>query len=290
MRFATAISNGQPALWAADDRGYHCVNELAVRHLRADLAGLTDVGGLFESGLVGEVADLIAGAGEGRAIGELELLPPILRPRAIVCVGRNYVEHVREGGVELPPEPLLFAKYSNTLVPDGARVPYPSITTQLDYEGELALVIGKRARALTEAEAWDCIGGYTIINDISARDLQDSDMQWIRGKSLDAFAPMGPCIVTPDEIGDVDQLRIRTLVNGEVRQDCLTSEMHFKIPGLLAFITQGITLQPGDIVATGTPSGVGLGFSPPKYLKIGDRVEVSITAIGSLNCEIVDRQ
>lgn len=148
------------------------------------------------------------------------------------------------------------------------------------------MVIGRRARQVSAERAAEHIAGYTIINDISARDLQESDLQWIRGKSLDGFAPLGPCVVTADEVDDVDALRIQTRVNGELRQDAKVGEMHVKIPQLLEFITQGITLEPGDVLATGTPAGVGLGFTPPRWLTVGDTVEVSITTIGTLSCEI----
>jgi acylpyruvate hydrolase len=293
MRLATALDDGLPALFAAGDAGYYCVPRLARQAGMDVLAGMTDVGALLRAGdeareaLAALLADLDASGTRPRALGSLRLLPPVLTPRAFVCVGRNYAEHVAEGDVELPAYPLLFAKFLNTLAGHPARVPYPSITKQLDYEGELVVVIGLQARNVPEARAFDYVAGYTIVNDISARDLQESDMQWIRGKSLDAFAPIGPCMLTADEVDDVDALRIQTRVNGELRQDATVGEMHFHIPSLLAFITEGITLQPGDLIATGTPSGVGFGFRPPRYLVPGDVVEVAIEPIGVLRAEVV---
>jgi len=288
MRLATALTAGEPTLWAAGVHGYHLVPGQG----RADAGTLleaVDVGSALERGLLARIGDLVTELDKNSAgtdLRDLDLLPPVLRPRAILCVGRNYAEHVAEGDVDLPAEPLLFSKFVNTLVADGAHVPYPTITTELDYEGELALVIGRRASRVTQADAWNYVAGYTIINDISARDLQESDMQWIRGKSLDGFAPMGPCVITSDEVPDLDSLRIRTWVNGELRQNAAVADMHFKIPQLLEFITAGITLEPGDVVATGTPAGVGLGFKPPKWLLSGDKVEVSVDSIGTLTCII----
>ncbi|MGI8548582.1 MAG: fumarylacetoacetate hydrolase family protein [Gemmatimonadaceae bacterium] len=289
MRMATALSDGRPALWASGTRGYHLVTGCGDT-VDANFSDVTDVGTALELGQLRKIGEHIVDLDNqtaGVEIEDLELLPPVTRPRALVCVGRNYAEHVAEGGVPLPDEPLLFSKFVNALAPAGTKVPYPSITSQLDYEGELALVIGREAHAVKRSEAFDYIAGYTIMNDISARDLQESDMQWIRGKSLDAFAPIGPCVVTVDEVSDVDSLQIRTWVNGELRQDASVGDMHFKIPQLLEFITEAITLQAGDIVATGTPSGVGLGFQPPKWLYPGDQVAVSIDPIGTLRCSIV---
>ncbi len=225
----------------------------------------------------------------GQGLATLHLAPPVLDPRAFVCIGRNYPAHAAEGNVPMPAFPLLFSKFSNTLVPSGAAVSYPEITNQLDYEGELAVVIGREASRLRPEDASSVIAGYTIVNDISARDRQDSDMQWIRGKSLDGFAPLGPVVITADEIPDVDALRIQTTVNTELRQDALCGEMHFKLPELLAFITAGITLSPGDLIATGTPAGVGAGFTPPRYLSPGDEVSVEIAPIGTLRTTIVER-
>ncbi len=234
------------------------------------------------------LGELVNGADdlEGQALDTIELAAPVLDPRAFVCIGRNYPAHVAEGDAPMPEFPLLFSKFSNTLTASGAAVTYPGITNELDYEGELAVVIGRRASRLRPEDAPGVIAGYTIVNDISARDRQNGDLQWIRGKSLDGFAPLGPVVVTADEIPDVDELRIHTTVNGELRQDASCGEMHFKIPELLEFITAGITLSPGDLIATGTPAGVGMGFKPPRYLNPGDEVLVEIEPIGTLRTTI----
>jgi acylpyruvate hydrolase len=293
MRLATALDGGAPALFAGGDAGYHCVPRQARTAGVDSLADIVDVGALLRAGdqarqaLAALLAQLDDAGLAPQPLESLRLLPPVLAPRAFVCIGRNYAEHVAEGDVELPPYPLLFAKFGNALAGHPARVPYPPITKALDYEGELAVVIGREARNVAEADAFDYVAGYTIVNDVSARDLQEADLQWIRGKSLDAFAPIGPCVLTADEIANVDELRIQTRVNGELRQDATAGQMHFGIPRLLAFITEAITLVPGDVVATGTPSGVGLGFRPPRYLVPGDTVDVAIEPIGMLRTEVV---
>jgi len=294
LKLATAKTNdNNTVLYASlDGHRYVRVEEVAAKPGYGWLRGVTDVKALMERR--DDATTLLAQALEnievdhGTSLELLELGPPIGHPRVIMCIGRNYPLHVAEGKADMPDRPLLFSKFSNTLIGQNGVVPFPSITKELDYEGELALVIGKRASRISELNAFEYIGGYTIINDISARDLQELDLQWIRGKSLDGFAPIGPVVVTTDEIIDVNQLRIVTTVNGEVRQDALCEEMHFKIPQLLAFITEGITLEPGDIVATGTPAGVGLGFDPPRYLRPGDNVTVTIEPIGSLSSIIGD--
>jgi acylpyruvate hydrolase len=221
-----------------------------------------------------------------RTLAELTMLAPVRCPHAIVCVGRNYLEHIREGDSPIPPYPILFSKFANTLTGSGAAVPYPSISTALDYEGEVAAIIGRTASKVGAAEALEYIAGYTIMNDISARDLQEQDLQWIRGKSLDGFAPLGPVFVTKDSVADHTSLRIETRVNGEIRQDDTLASMMWGLPDLVEFITAGITLQPGDVIATGTPSGTGAGFKPPKYLQPGDKIEVAVSGIGVLTTTI----
>jgi acylpyruvate hydrolase len=296
MRLATARPtepDGTSALFAAGAGAYHDVQRAARQAGVTALADMADVGALLRAGesalaaLAALVENLDAAGAAGAPLEALTLLPPVLAPRALVCIGRNYAEHVAEGKAEMPAYPLLFSKFLNALAGHPARVPYPAITEQLDYEGELAVVIGRRAHRISEQNAFNHVAGYTIVNDISARDLQQRDLQWIRGKSLDGFAPLGPCVLTADEVADVDALRIQTRVNGELRQDEVAGAMHFKIPHLLAFITEGITLEPGDVVATGTPSGVGLGFDPPRYLARGDVVEVTIEPIGVLRADVV---
>jgi 2-keto-4-pentenoate hydratase/2-oxohepta-3-ene-1,7-dioic acid hydratase in catechol pathway len=221
------------------------------------------------------------------AIGDVHLVAPVPVPRKVVCVGRNYAEHAAETGSAVPTEPQLFAKWANAIVGPGADVVLPSITSALDYEAELVAVIGRTARRVGEDRALDHVYGYTCGNDISARDLQFGDTQWTRGKTLDTFAPMGPWIVTADEILDPQQLGIRCVVNGDTRQDDTTAHMLFSVARIIEFVTEAITLDPGDVIYTGTPPGVGHGRTPPAYLSPGDTVRVEIDRIGTLENQIV---
>lgn len=253
------------------------------------IAGASDLGRLLRAGQAG-FAEARAAIGEERPgieLDQLHLAPPITMPRAIVCIGRNYVEHAAEGGEQVPAFPIIFPKFANALLGAGEAVIYPRITRELDYEGELCAVIGRRAHQIGKEEALEYVAGYTIMNDISARDLQLGDVQWTRGKSLDTFAPTGPYLVTKDEAGEIRDMHIETRVNGDVRQSAPCADMVFDVPTLLEFITEGITLEPGDLVATGTPAGTGIGSTPPRYMQPGDIVEVSITKLGTLRNEIV---
>ena len=216
------------------------------------------------------------------ALDEVELLCPITAPSKIVCVGLNYRDHAAESGQELPERPLLFGKFPNTLVGPGAAIRIPSCTTEVDYEAELGVVIGAVARDVSPADALDYVSGYTCVNDVSARDLQFADGQWLRGKSLDTFCPVGPWVVTADEIPDPNKLGISCTVNGDVLQSATTADMVFDVPALISFISEHMTLQPGDLIATGTPPGVGFARTPPIYLRDGDEVTVEIEGIGTL--------
>jgi 2-keto-4-pentenoate hydratase/2-oxohepta-3-ene-1,7-dioic acid hydratase in catechol pathway len=214
---------------------------------------------------------------------ECLLLPPVHDPGKIICVGLNYAGHAAEQNRPLPEVPILFSKFSNCLVGPNDKVILPSrYTQQVDYEVELAVVIGRRAKDITEEEALDCVAGYTILNDITARDFQKKDGQWLRGKSCDTFAPLGPFLVTGDEIKDPHYLNISLSINGEERQSSNTSDMIFKIPFLISYISRTITLEPGDILSTGTPQGVGVFRQPPVFLQPGDVIEAKIEKIGSL--------
>ncbi len=221
------------------------------------------------------------------ALGDVVLVAPVPRPGKVICVGRNYAAHAAETGSAVPDRPQLFAKFANTIVGPGDDVVHPTITAALDYEAELVAVIGRTATRLPESRALDVVLGYTCGDDISARDLQFGDTQWLRGKSLDSFAPIGPWIVTADEIPDPQVLGIRALVNGEVRQSDTTANMLFSVARIIAFITEAITLEPGDVVFTGTPPGVGHAMSPPCYLAVGDTVRVEIDGIGAIEHRIV---
>lgn len=223
-------------------------------------------------------------------------LPPVQRPsKNVLCVGKNYLEHVNEGAraeglvaAEVPEVPIWFTKPATALVGDGADIVRDeAFTTALDYEGELAVVIGAPTRGVSPGEASDRIFGYTILNDVTARDVQQRHKQWFRGKSADSYAPCGPWVVTRDEIADPQDLLLTTRVNGEVRQRASTRDMIFDIAVLVSDISQGITLLPGDIIATGTPSGVAWGMTEPKYLLVGDSVSVEISGIGTLTNRVV---
>jgi 2-keto-4-pentenoate hydratase/2-oxohepta-3-ene-1,7-dioic acid hydratase in catechol pathway len=218
----------------------------------------------------------------------VRILPPLANPGKFFCVGLNYRDHCEEQNVEPPPNPMLFAKFNNAICGHRDKVTRPVITQKLDFEGELAVIIGRGGQGIKAADALSHVFGYTIVNDVSAREVQKNDKQWLRAKSQDGFAPMGPCIVTADEIRDPQTLGIRTLVNGETMQDSNTSKMIFGVAYLIEFITQGITLEPGDLISTGTPHGVGQFREPPVFLKGGDRVDITIDKIGTLSNEVVE--
>jgi len=215
-------------------------------------------------------------------LDEIQYLPPVPRPQKILAFGANYRAHCAESGMPVPQKPIVFVKVPTALIAHGEDIVYPRITKELDYEGELAVVIGKRARNVREDEAMDYVAGYTIMNDVSARDLQRTEGQWSRAKGCDTFAPCGPWLVTADEIDDPYALQIETRVNGEVRQQASTGDMVFPIPRLIAHVTEGITLLPGDIISTGTPAGVGVYRQPPGLLQPGDEVAIRIEGIGEL--------
>jgi len=207
---------------------------------------------------------------------------PIELPQKVVCIGLNYRDHAEEQGVDLPERPLLFAKWPNTLIGPGDPIVIPPITEQADYEAELGVVIGATVRAVSVENALEAVRGYVCANDVSARDLQFSDKQWVRGKSLDTFCPVGPRLVPVSEIPDPQALRIRAVLNGEVMQDSTTANMVFGVAEIVAFVTQGITLEPGDLILTGTPAGVGIFRDPPVLLQPGDEVTIEIEGIGAL--------
>ena len=206
---------------------------------------------------------------------------PFARPGKIVCVGLNYRDHAEESGMELPERPLLFAKWPSSLIGPGEPIVLPEQAREVDYEAELGVVIGTRASRVAVEDALDHVSGYLCANEVSARDVQFADGQWTRGKSFDTFGPVGP-VVPASEVPDPQALRIRCLLNGDVVQDSSTAQMVFTVAEVIAFVSDGITLEPGDLILTGTPAGVGLGRKPPVYLADGDEVTVEIEGIGSL--------
>ncbi len=207
---------------------------------------------------------------------------PIERPGKIVCVGMNYRDHAAEAGMEVPEQPVLFAKWPNGLIGPGEAIVLPPDPSQVDYEAELGVVIGLRARGLRTEDALDAVAGYVCVNDVSARDLQFADGQWTRGKSLDTFCPVGPRLVPAAEVPDPQRLGIRCRVNGELLQDSSTAQMVFSVAEIVAFVSTWMTLEPGDLIATGTPAGVGFTREPPVYLRPGDEVIVEIDGLGAL--------
>jgi 2-keto-4-pentenoate hydratase/2-oxohepta-3-ene-1,7-dioic acid hydratase in catechol pathway len=290
LKLATLSVGSEQRVGVVDaDRGL-------VRDLTTLLPPGTGLLGLIERWAEFESA-LRDGAGVLPALplDSVDLLAPVPTPRRnIFCVGKNYRDHAVEFGrsgydtpsrsADLPDKPILFSKATTSVTGPGTRIdPHTGVTRELDYEGELGVIIGRGGRTITRERAYDHVWGYTIINDVTARDVQRDHRQWLLGKSLDTHCPMGPYAVTADEIVDVTALRVETTVNGEPRQSAPVKDLIFDIPELIATISAGITLLPGDLIATGTPAGVGIGFDPPRFLTPGDVIEVTITGLGTLS-------
>jgi 2-keto-4-pentenoate hydratase/2-oxohepta-3-ene-1,7-dioic acid hydratase in catechol pathway len=234
-------------------------------------------------------ADSCREAGMLLPLNSIKLNPPVLRPGKILAVGLNYAAHAAEQNIKPPETPLIFSKNVTALIAPNQAIQLPYASDQVDYEAELAFVIGREAQSVSAERAFDYIAGYTIINDVTARDLQAREKQWVRAKGLDTFAPCGPWLVTPDEISDPHALDIELRVNGELRQQSNTSDLIFKIPQLVEFISQDLTLRPGDIISTGTPSGVGVFMNPPVYLKDGDQLDITLAGVGELHNPVKGR-
>jgi 2-keto-4-pentenoate hydratase/2-oxohepta-3-ene-1,7-dioic acid hydratase in catechol pathway len=277
MKFATVLINGHPRVARVED-------DCPTRLLAVEFTSVADIA------MAG--TDQILWSNEVLPMGDTTLLAPIPRPRRnIFCVGKNYHEHVREfagsgfdsaTGDAIPEFPIIFSKVPECVVAHRDKIVFdPAVSSAIDYEGELAVIIGKGGRGVQKADALSHVWGYTIVNDVTARDVQSRMKQWHVGKSFDTFCPMGPWAVTADEI-DLGDTLIRTWVNGELRQDANTRDLIFDMPTIIETLSAGITLYPGDIIATGTPAGVGIGFKPPKYLIDGDIVTISISGLGTL--------
>ena len=215
--------------------------------------------------------------------GDLKIEAPVPRPGKVICIGLNYRNHAIESGMDIPKSPIIFSKFQTCVVGPGDPIRIPIGSEKVDYEAELAVVIGRRASKVKASEAMDYVFGYMNFNDVSARDFQFADGQWQRGKSCDTFAPMGPFIATRDEIADPHKLRICFRLNGETLQDSTTAELIFGVPELIEFLSANITLEPGDVIATGTPPGVGFARKPPVFMKDGDIAEVEIEGLGILS-------
>ena len=295
MKYAAFTLSGQPST-------------VRVGEISADGSAVLelDLGvDVSESGVVAilnaqRAGKLPAGHAARHALSDVRLLAPIPRPRRnVFCVGKNYFEHAREfagsgfdtsvtkPGDDIPADPIIFTKVPECVIAPGAPIGIPSdVSTAIDYEAELAVIIGEGGRRIPESQAMAHVWGYAIVNDVTARDWQHRHKQWHMGKSFDSFCPMGPWVVTADACNGQDTT-VRCWVNGELRQNASTRDLIFKIPKLIATISAGMTLLPGDIIATGTPVGVGIGFKPPRYLVPGDRVRIAIEGIGEIEnpCE-----
>jgi acylpyruvate hydrolase len=214
--------------------------------------------------------------------GDVTLKSPILNPKKLIGIGLNYRDHAEEFKLQIPKAPILFGMYANAIIGPGEPIVIPPGVNQVDYEAELAVVLGRRARRVSEAEALEYVAGYTVLHDVSAREMQFGDKQWTRGKTIDTFAPMGPCVVTRSQLGDAANLAIELRLNGERLQKSNTRNLIFNVAALVSIISQTMTLETGDVIATGTPSGVGYVRNPPIFLKPGDIVEIEIEGIGVL--------
>jgi 2-keto-4-pentenoate hydratase/2-oxohepta-3-ene-1,7-dioic acid hydratase in catechol pathway len=260
---------------------------------RAGILRKERVSGAFE----GDLADVLRGPGiealeadassdDGVALSDVRLLSPVLTPSKIVCLGLNYRSHAAEAGLEAPETPTFFTKWPNSLVPAGAEVPLPAYSQKVDYEAEVAFVISRRCKDVSEEEALDAIAGYTLLNDLSARDFQFKTPQWQPGKVFDGSAPCGPALVTPDEAGPHDQIEIRLDLNGTTMQRATTADLIHPIPAVVAYLSMLMTLEPGDLISTGTPAGVGSVRKPRVWLQPGDDVVIESPTLGQLRTKM----
>ncbi len=286
MRLITYAFQGRAGVGAV--RGSHVI---PLDDVAPDMLGLIALG---SAGLA-RAAGLFAQAADGPALDAVQLLAPIPRPpHNVMCLGRNYAEHARESQTAwgqdhgLPEYPVIFTKSAGSIAaPDGQFRIDPRVSSQIDWEAELAVIVSMGGRDIPVERAMDYVYGYTCLNDLSARDIQQRHQQYFKGKSLDGSCPLGPWIVTRDDVPDPHALRILCRVNGELKQDGHTSHMIFRLPEIIAALSLGMTLEPGDIIATGTPSGVGFARQPPEFLEPGDVVEVEVESIGTLRTHIV---
>jgi len=282
MRFVTFQHGGKfgPGLLAPDE---------TVIDLSA--AGFPTLLDLIEAGDDGRAKAEAFAAGAGAenkyALGTVKVLAPIPRPKKLICVGLNYRDHAAETGSTIPDVPTIFNKFATAVIGPGDDIVLPKVSKSPDYEAEFAFVVGRGGRHIAAPDWQEHVWGYTIINDVSARDYQRATTQWLMGKTFDTFAPMGPWIVTADEIADPHNVNIRLEINGEVLQNSNTRELIFKIPELIAFLSSVFTLEPGDIVSTGTPAGVGVARKPQRFLRPGEEVVITVQGIGELRNPVV---
>jgi 2-keto-4-pentenoate hydratase/2-oxohepta-3-ene-1,7-dioic acid hydratase in catechol pathway len=290
MRFLSFTANGQPSLgWIKDAQASSFVDlGLLGLGFPSDLKTLIATPGAMAAA---HAAALSAPASALRTLASVELLPLITNPGKIVCMGLNYADHAKEGGNARPEYPSFFMRGATSMVGHQGAIVRPKASTQLDYEAELAVVIGQRARHLTAANALDCVAGYSCFNDASIRNYQRKSAQWTIGKNFDGTGPFGPWLVTPDELpAGAEGLRIQSRLNGKVMQDANTKDFLWNVVESLRIITECMTLEPGDVVITGTPAGVGYARTPPVWMQPGDVCEIEIEGIGTLSNSIVDEQ
>jgi len=288
MRLVTFSHNGQPRLGAlvAGAAGERVIDlARAQPRLPADMLAFLEMG----PNALDLARQVVAAASpeEGLDAAAITWLAPVPRPGKIIAIGQNYAAHAAEGNAPPPQYPIVFAKYANTVIGHKAPIVLPRISSQVDYEGELGVVIGRRAKAVSEEAALSYVAGYLCFHDVSARDYQMLTSQWTLGKTFDTFAPMGPALVTADEVPDPQALRVRTVVSGEVLQDGHTGDMIFSVAFLVSYLSAVMTLEPGDVIATGTPPGVGMARKPPRWLRPGDVVRIEIDGIGVLENPVV---
>lgn len=283
MKLVTFEADGKKKVGAVRENHVVCLNEV-LNQPDLTMFQLVEKGLDYVKEIEGHVGSA-DGEPDHRTVFQLDevvLKTPLENPGKVVCVGNNYMDHCREQNVEPPEKPLIFSKWSSCVIGPNEPIVLPEESKQVDYEAELGAVIGKSGKNIEQASALDHVFGYVIVNDISARDVQFSDGQWVRGKSFDTFAPCGPYLVTADEIGDPQNLSIRTSVNGEILQDSNTKEMIFNVPHIISYLSKGFTFQSGDLLATGTPHGVGVFREPQIFLEDGDEVTIEIEGLGTL--------
>lgn len=294
MRLGSLLRNGRPVLGLVCGGEVLVLNEIGRSQpskwgILADAIDITPLFSAAGNRHIREIATELAEHGMVESwsgfcepLAACQWLPPVAAPEKIICIGLNYRDHAAETRVEIPTEPVIFSKYANALIGASQAVVLPSNSDRVDYEAELGVVIGKEAKRIPASRALEYVAGYTIVNDVSARDWQFRTGQWLQGKTFDTFAPCGPYLVTSDEIADPNLLSISLTLNGQVMQASNTRNMIFNVPELLSQLSQLMTLKPGDILSTGTPSGVGFVRNPQVFLKPGDIVEISVESIGVL--------
>ncbi len=286
MKLITFVHDNQTRLGALAGERVYELNRLDAA-LPAEMIAFLEAG----ADALGRAEAAVAQAApeDGLPLDQVTLKAPIPRPGKIICIGKNYLDHANETGGNVPKHPMVFGKFANTVVGHREAIVVPAAVKEPDYEGELAVVIGRRGREIAEADAWGYVAGYLPVNDVSARDWQMRTAQYTLGKTVDTFFPMGPALVTADEVVDVQNLAIRTVINGEVLQEGNTRQMIFSIAALIHDMSKVMTLEPGDVIATGTPSGVGMARKPPRWLRNGDVVRVEIEKVGALENSVIVR-